>query len=100
MVVLRNKINEPVLIDVTSNNNNKLDLQMSETVTRWDYISSFKPPPRLSIESGVIYCKEEIFAGDVEYDHVSSKFLSTFSGARNNAAMGLFNPQPAGNPSI
>ena len=49
--------------------------------TRWDYLSTFKPPERLSIEAGKTYYeKVEIHPGTTEFEFVASRFISTFNG--------------------
>ena len=49
--------------------------------TRWDYLSTFKPPERLSIEAGhTYYEKVEIYPGTTEYEFIASRFTSTFNG--------------------
>ena len=49
--------------------------------TRWDYLSTFKPPERLSIEAGhTYYEKAEIYPGTTEFEFVASRFTSTFNG--------------------
>ena len=56
---------------------------MKETTTKWDFLSTFKPPEELSIESGKIYHSERINEGSPDYDYVSKLFLSTFGGIKN-----------------
>jgi hypothetical protein len=55
-------------------------LKMKETITRWDFLSTLKPPENLSIESGNIYHIEKLGEGSPDYDFVAKMFLSTFNG--------------------
>ncbi|CDW84239.1 poly adp-ribose polymerase member 14-like protein [Stylonychia lemnae] len=50
--------------------------------TKWDYVATFKPTARLSIQSGQIYCKELLQSTSLEYQFVQQKFISTFHDNR------------------
>lgn len=58
----------------------KIHLQQKEVIRRWDYLTTFRPPEHLSIESGQIYEKIQIQPGSPEYDFASQLFISTFNG--------------------
>lgn len=58
----------------------KVLVQREEKTERWDYLTTFKPPAHLSIESGKIYMKEQVHPGSAEYDFVANMFTSTFNG--------------------
>ena len=53
---------------------------IKETKTRWDFLSTLKPPEDLSIETGNIWRIEQLSEGTPDYDHVSKLFLTTFNG--------------------
>jgi hypothetical protein len=59
---------------------------MKQTITRWDFLSTFTPPADLSIESGNIYRTEKLSENSPDYEFVSKAFLSTFNGRAANLA--------------
>jgi CRISPR/Cas system CMR-associated protein Cmr3 (group 5 of RAMP superfamily) len=68
----------------------KIEVTKNETIKRWDYVQTFRPPPSLSIENGRIYKIEKLNQNSPDYELVANSFLSTFGGA--NAGVGIFNP--------
>ena len=49
----------------------KLPLKRKETVRRWDFLSTLKPPENLSIESGKIWSTVTLAPGSPDYDFVA-----------------------------
>jgi hypothetical protein len=68
----------------------RIALKRKESVVRWDFLSSFKPPSHLSLETGNIFEAKQIYPGSPDYDFVAQQFISTFKG-RNPGAGGGFN---------
>lgn len=58
----------------------KWDCNNKETVKRWDAVTTFKPPPELSIESGNIVKVIELNVNSEEYQLLAQQFLSTTNG--------------------
>jgi hypothetical protein len=50
----------------------KLKLKRQEAVSRWDFLSTFKPPSNLNIEGRQIYNVQQIYPGCAEYEFVAS----------------------------
>ena len=70
----------PYLISMDDPSHPKVTLKVKEKCTRWDFLSTFKPPQDLSIESGQIFKIERLLESSPDYDHVSKQFLTTFNG--------------------
>lgn len=51
-----------------------------QTTKRWDAVTSFRPPPELSIESGRICKVEKLDPNSAEYQLLAEQFLSTSNG--------------------
>lgn len=62
-----------------------LKVAKKETVTRWDYLSTFKPPQYLSLEGGTIFKIEKLKENSYDYDMVSKEFINTYGGAQLGA---------------
>ena len=57
-----------------------MHLKSKVTTTKWDFLSTFKPPENLSIESGNIFHIEKLNESSPDFEHVSKMFLNTFNG--------------------
>lgn len=66
------------LLDMTSMKRHPVEKQ--ERVSRWDFLSSLKPPAELSLEAGKIWSTVRLQPGTPDYDFVAQKFTSTFNG--------------------
>jgi hypothetical protein len=81
----------------------KLQVKKKESVRRWDFLSTLKPPEYLSIENGTIYSTVVLKPGSPDYDFVSHKFIATFNGRVNQgglpAGLGGANWAAAGVPA-
>ena len=55
-------------------------LKNKEKTTRWDFLSTFKPPEDLSIENGNICRVEKLSENSPDYEYCSQLFLSTYGG--------------------
>ena len=73
---------------INLNEMKRIALKRKESVVRWDFLSSFKPPPHLSLESGNIFEAKQIYPGSADYDFVAQHFTSTFRGRNPGAAWG------------
>lgn len=67
----------------------KLLVKKTETVKRWDYVKTFKPPMNLSIENGQIFQIVDLKPGSDEFNYVSKKFISTFGANPNIMPFGV-----------
>ena len=78
----------------------RLALTKKETIKRWDYISTFKPPANLSIENGRIFKVDKLNEGAHEYSYVTDLFLSTWGGIQPNinAYFGMNRPYKGKKP--
>mmetsp|Transcript_19316 Transcript_19316/g.18461 ORF Transcript_19316/g.18461 Transcript_19316/m.18461 type:complete len:84 (-) Transcript_19316:571-822(-) len=65
---------------LNADNYHKLQLKKKETIKRWDYLQSFKPPRELSVESGTICKVQRLATSSQEYIFVSRLFSTTFNG--------------------
>eukprot|EP00347_Sterkiella_histriomuscorum_P016706 403352164 len=79
--------NQPYIIEL--GNLDKHLMRMKENIHRWDFVSTFRPPEHLSVESGRINMIKQIFQGEIDYDFVSEKFLSTFNPNPANPNAGI-----------
>ena len=70
----------PIAINMANRNQPDIKFKLKEAKTRWDFLSTFKPPEDLSIETGNIWKIETLSEGNPDYDHVSKLFLTTFNG--------------------
>ena len=68
----------PFMLNMAQRDAPQIELKLREKITRWDFLSTFKPPEDLSIESGNIYRTEKLAENSPDYEHVSKAFLSTF----------------------
>lgn len=58
----------------------KIEVERTETSQRWDYVSTFKPGPELSLELGQISNIERLLPDSVEFQFIAKRFIETFSG--------------------
>lgn len=49
----------------------KLSVVKKETIKRWDFLNTFKPPQKLSIESGQIFSIEKLLPTSADYQFVA-----------------------------
>ena len=78
-------------------NEQDIKFRLKETKTRWDYLSTLKPPEDLSIETGNIWRMENLPEGTPDYDFISKLFLSTINGIpQNNIASARKSKKPKG----
>lgn len=78
--VQRRNGSRPFMLNMAQRDAPQIELKLREKITRWDFLSTFKPPENLSIESGQIYRTERLAENSPDYEHVSKAFLSTFGG--------------------
>lgn len=57
-----------------------INLKLKEKKTRWDFLSTFLPPPELSFENGNIFKIEQLPEASPDYEYVAKSFLETFGG--------------------
>jgi hypothetical protein len=53
---------------------------LKEKKSTWDFLSTFRPPEDLSIETGNIWRKENLSEAAPDYEHVSKLFMTTYNG--------------------
>jgi hypothetical protein len=58
----------------------RLEAVLDVRTENWDFIQTFNPPDSLSIESGKIYTKVQIYDGAAEFEFVSNLFIKTLDG--------------------
>ncbi len=58
----------------------EIRLKNKEKTTRWDFLSTFKPPENLSIETGRIFQVEKLSENSPDFEYCSRLFLTTFGG--------------------